>query len=151
MHVDERIGEVFVETQSLARHRSPRLCRCVNTLHACMHSCTLRRIFSDTQALSLKRKLCHRDLDDRIHMHFHDSPKDTQHHSAHTYGVSLGSTTPLRTPSDTARSTLGYKADLLPSPLLTRRRCTLMWRVQAHRQRGAWQGRARRTKHHCPL
>ena len=49
-------------------------------------------------------------------MHFHDNPTDSQHHSAHTYEVSLGSTTALRT-SDTARSTFGYQAELPPSAL----------------------------------
>ena len=45
-----------------------------------------------------KRRLCHRNIDDCIHMHFHDNPRDTQHHSAaHTCEVSLSST-PLRKP-----------------------------------------------------
>ena len=40
--------------------------------------------------------MCHRHFDDRIHMHVHDNPMDTQHHSALTHEVSLGSATPLR-------------------------------------------------------
>ena len=64
----------------------------------------------------MKRKLFHRHIDDRIHMHFHDHPTDTQHHSAHTYEVSLGDTTPLIS-SDTARSTFGSQAELPSSTL----------------------------------
>ena len=48
-------------------------------------------------------------------MHFHDNPTDTQHHIAHDHEVSLGSTTPLRNPSDTAWSMFGYQAELAPS------------------------------------
>ena len=52
--------------------------------HFCMHSYTLRRISS---------MLCHRHIDDHIHMHFHNNPTDTQH----THEGSLGHKTPLRT------------------------------------------------------
>ena len=61
------------------------------------------------------RKLRRRHPDDRIHMHFHDNPTDTQHHSAHTHEVSLASTTPHCSPSDTARSKFGCQTELPPS------------------------------------
>ena len=60
-------------------------------------------------------KLCYRFVDGRIHMHIHDNPTDNQHHSARTYEVSFGSRTPLRNPSDTARSTFGHPPAPFPS------------------------------------
>ena len=94
------------------------LCSCVNTPQACMHPCAHRSIFFNTQALlSWKRKLCHRHVDYLIHMHFHDNPTDTYHHSVHAHEESLG-TTPRRTPSDPARSTFGYQAELPPSTVI---------------------------------
>ena len=98
---------LHLKKQSLARHTHfQSLCSCVTTLHCSMHSCTLRRIFfvRHSSFVVLRRKWCHRHIDDRIHMHFHDNPTDTQHHSAHTHEVSLGSAAPLRNPSDTART-----------------------------------------------
>ena len=80
-----------------------------------MHSCTLRKILSSIKRVYLEKKLCHRHIDDPIHMHFHDNLTDTHHHSAHTHEVSLGNTTPLKNPSHTARSTFGSLAEL---PLL---------------------------------
>ena len=57
---------------------------------------------------------------DCIHVHFQDTPTDTQHRMAHDHEVSLGSTTPLSNPSDTARSTFGCQAEL-PRPTCTTR------------------------------
>ena len=37
-------------------------------------------------------------------MRHHDNPTDTQYHIAHDHEASLGSTTPLRTPSHTSRN-----------------------------------------------
>ena len=64
-------------------------------LHALTH--TPRDVLWHSTFVVLERKLCHRHIDDCIHMHFHDYPTDTQHQSALTHEVSLPSTTPLRT------------------------------------------------------
>ena len=64
-------------------------------LHALTH--TPRDVLWHSTFVVLERKLCHRHIDDRIHMHFHDNPTDTQHQSALTHEVSLPCTTPLRT------------------------------------------------------
>ena len=54
-------------------------------------------------------------------MHFQDNPTNTQHCCARTHEVSLGSTTPLRNPSDTARSTFDCQAELPPSTVASHR------------------------------
>ena len=102
-----------IKSKDSARHTFPAfvyLREHIRTL-ACTHARSAG--FSLTLKLcSLEKKLCHRHVDDRIHMHFHDSPSDTQHHSTVTYEVSLVSTTPLRNPSDPARKTRGCQAEL---------------------------------------
>ena len=57
--------------------------------------------------------LWHRHIVDRINMHLHDNPTDTQHHGANTYDVSLGRAT-TKEPLDAVRSTLGYQAEKRP-------------------------------------
>ena len=62
-------------------------------LHALMH--TPQDVVQHSSCAVLKKKLGPRHVDDRIHMHFHDNPTNTQHNNAHIYEVSLGNTTPL--------------------------------------------------------
>ena len=77
----------------------PRLDSCVNTLRrtfskSCKGSCVIAILTTASTCTSTT------------------NPTDLQHHSAHTYEVRLGSTTPLRNPSATARSTFVDQADL---------------------------------------
>ena len=90
-------GHQVVKTQSLARHAFPEsvlLREHSARLHGLMH--TPQGFLLHSSFVVLKRKLCHRHVDDRIHMHFHGNSTDTQHHIAHTHEVSLGSKTQLR-------------------------------------------------------
>ena len=76
----------FLKTQSLAPHTFPAFVPLRAPSALCMHSRTLRRNFlQPSNFVVLKRKLCLRHIDDRIHIHFHDSPTETQNHSAHSY------------------------------------------------------------------
>ena len=77
--------------------------------HSAGFSLTLKHSSVDKEVVSSP------SFSDRFHMPFQDNATDTQHDSAHTYESSLGSATPVRTPSDTARSTFGYQAGLPPS------------------------------------
>ena len=103
-----------MKTQSLARRTVPAFFVTLRT--PCTHSMHTSQVFLLHSSFAvLTRKLCHRHVADHIHMHFHDNPTDTQNNCAHTYEAGLGSTTPQRNPSDTARSTFGHQAELLPS------------------------------------
>ena len=93
-------SEREVETQSFARVREHSA-----RLHALVHTP------QDFLSHSNDRHV------DRIHMHFHENQMDTQHHS-------VGSTTPLRNPSDT---TFGYEATLPPSTVLNRGSHLFLW------------------------
>ena len=86
-------SEREVETQSFARVREHSA-----RLHALVHTP------QDFLSHSNDRHV------DRIHMHFHENQTDTQHHS-------VGSTTPLRNPSDTGLVRLAIRPNYLPPQL----------------------------------
>ena len=107
-----------VKTQSLApptcpaseqfRARSSLLCALMRTPKDFLYTGFKTHCPIEKEVTSLHNLNC-------FHMHFHGNPTDPRHHIAHEHDVSLGSTTPLRTSSHTARSTIGYQAELLPS------------------------------------
>ena len=93
---------------------------CVNTAHVCMHSCTGPQNFREhTNFVVLRRKLCHRHFDDRIHMHFHHNSDGHSAPQCKHLRTKPRQTTPIKDPQKVRGVRLAITLNYFPPQIVS--------------------------------